>query len=121
MFFLVEFNRNWADECDVYGFRVIDDATKKLMDDTVEKYGKNRTSFYFGTNEGWDGDTLSDIFDSYKFTEISVEQRNVLAELFPSCIGFYGYGYIPDIENYFVDDNEGDYWDGTSFFIQKRY
>ncbi len=102
----MEFNRDWADECDVYGFRIIDDKTKKLIDDAVKKHGNETTSFYFGTNEGWDGDTLEDIFESITFTEISVEQKNVFAQLLPSCIDSYGYGYVPDIENYFLENEE---------------
>ncbi len=55
MQYLVEFNHNWADECDVHGLAIMDE---KLYN-TILKFAKNAT-YYFGTNEGWEDEDLTE-------------------------------------------------------------
>lgn len=92
---LVKFDKNWADECDVYGFRVMSDDSWNELRTLIE----NSTSFemYFGTNEGWgDGygdDAASDLLEDLKAVDITVEQAETIIGLFGAS-----YGVFPDAE-----------------------
>lgn len=84
---LVKFQKDWADELDVYGFKILDDT--ELQD--LENWTINSVEFYFGTNEGWEeGEvTMSD----FTITSIDDEEEEILVRL----IGSSEFGNFPDI------------------------
>src|SRR4051812_49402234 len=63
---LVKFNRDWADEFYVSGFKVVD---PEEVEEIQAHFSVERTC-YFGTNEGWESETL---LDAFEFIEISDE------------------------------------------------
>lgn len=91
---LVKFDKNWADEFDVYGFKLMTPEQYAELIDNVDKL-----TFSFGTNEGWDeqGD-----FDASDFTakELTALDESALILLFPELkYGSSGcYGHFPDWE-----------------------
>lgn len=92
---LVKFNKNWADEFNVYGYRIVKMtvAEAKQLYKDVEK-----CSWYFGTNEGFEkGDvTLSDfVFWALDAQEVSAFVDNLGLE----------FGYVPDPEDIDEDDD----------------
>lgn len=91
---LVKFSRDWADEFQVEGFRVVDAEKASAM---VEFFSRPRT-FYFGTNEGWEDEVL---LDSFEFVDISDEQASLLAVLFGR-----GVGEVPVVDLCSSDDEE---------------
>ena len=65
----------WADEFDVNFIEVLDEAQKRIYMAMKKVYGDWYSSYYFGTNEGWEED-----FDYLDFDliEISDEEANVI-------------------------------------------
>ena len=92
---LVTFEKNWADEFDIYGFAVLEKAE---WENAIESF-KNATkyeSYYFGTNEGWDPDQIEeekdDWIDAWTAKDITDEEAAILLKLFPSYRKKVDYG-----------------------------
>ena len=65
--YLIKCTKDWADECNVYFLEFIDEATYNRYE-ICKKVLKNwYSSYYFGTNEGWEDD-----FDYLDFTPIEL-------------------------------------------------
>jgi hypothetical protein len=65
--YLIKCSANWADECDVHFLELIDENTYNRYE-ICKKVLKNwYSSYYFGTNEGWEDD-----FDYLDFTPIEL-------------------------------------------------
>ena len=65
--YLIKCAKDWADECDVHFLELIDEDTYnryKICKDILKNW---YSSYYFGTNEGWDDD-----FDYLDFTPIEL-------------------------------------------------
>ena len=92
---LALFEASWADEFDVYGFRLLTDAQKEFWDKEVDNNGDSYVSWSFGTNEGFEGETAKDFNDYYSFEQISDEEGETIKKF----IGFeYGnFPYLPDL------------------------
>jgi hypothetical protein len=114
-YFLLTFSRNWADEFDVDGFKIVSEDEKAHLHELIAEHGNHEAHFWFGTNEGWEGDTLGDMFSSFKFTEITLEEKAVLEKLFPDLASSYSFmrsfGVVPDLigyalENDIIEDEE---------------
>lgn len=75
MKYLISTSVCWADEFDVNFIEVLDEAQKRIYMAMKKVYGDWYSSYYFGTNEGWDDD-----FDYLDFDliEISDEEANVI-------------------------------------------
>lgn len=88
--YLVTFQRDWADEFDVYGFALY---TQQQVDLLMEWASTARTD-WFGTNEGWE-DTV--LLDAFTFKEINADEHAVLDTLFPTARSANGarFGHIP--------------------------
>jgi hypothetical protein len=71
MQYLVRFSRDWADEFNCDGFSVYTQKQKDEWNAFVQKNGKERYSFYFGTNQGWNDVEIQDFAKSFTFTEIT--------------------------------------------------
>ena len=95
MYYLVKFSKDWADEFNADGFSIYE---KTIWDDLYQKLKNNKdqeASFYFGTNEGWDDESIGDFLNSIKVTPITAEEKYVMQTLF----GSNDYGIFPDFEN----------------------
>jgi hypothetical protein len=106
---LIKFERNWADEFDVKGFRVV---SKEDWKDWHAKL-KVRTGlrFCFGTNEGWeedDWDANETWENNFKATYITDEQYEVLKALFTDYSGQIKHGIIPNFRD-LLDSRDEDY------------
>lgn len=88
---LVIFQRNWADEFDVVGFKIV--ATYAEVDEIREHFS-TKQSDYFGTNEGWEHELL---LDSFTFKEITDKEAALLESLFSGRQGLDGalFGHVP--------------------------
>ena len=75
MKYLISTSICWADEFDVNFIEVLDEAQKRIYMAMKKVYGDWYSSYYFGTNEGWEED-----FDYLDFDliEISDEEANII-------------------------------------------
>lgn len=75
MKYLISTSICWADEFDVNFIEVLSEAQKRIYMAMKKVYGDWYSSYYFGTNEGWDEN-----FDYLNFDliEISDEEANVI-------------------------------------------
>jgi hypothetical protein len=100
--FLVEFSRDWADEFQAEGLAIM---TSEQFDKLIA-WAKKGPETYFGTNEGWECEDLS---DSYTAREITDEEAEVLKRLIPdlgtnySWQTFASFGQFPEG----FDEDEG--------------
>lgn len=102
---LVLFSKDWADEFNCDGFKV-------MSDDEWERY-KTRAEtahsfqYNFGTNEGWedDYDTPADVLQ-YDITakDITIDEAAVIEKLFGKLP--YGYGIFPDSDAFVNDEDD---------------
>lgn len=106
IFYLAKFEKNWADEFQVYGLKVITEETKLKWDAIVAKYPDRMIEFSFGTNEGWEDVELAAFYRKYKFIQIDTETYDTLKFL----LGGIEWGHFPDIEEITMDydDEEED-------------
>ncbi|ASZ74598.1 hypothetical protein KHO57_gp023 [Mycobacterium phage Phabba] len=100
---LITFSRDWADEFNVDGFKVVDTLAEAA--DYKSHFEKPRT-YYFGTNEGWEDEVM---VDSFTITEISDHEAAVLCKLL-GCAEHRQYGHVP------VDWDEDDCDDDVSSY-----
>lgn len=100
---LIQFSRDWADEFNVDGFKVVDTMAEAA--EYKQHFAKPRT-YYFGTNEGWEDEILD---ESITITEITDDEAELLKKLFGNSHGGpTQYGHIP------IDFDEDDCWDDGS-------
>ena len=86
---LVTFLADWGDEFDVSGFCVYE---KEIWERNCARFkaAKRYTSFYFGSNEGFE-DIDEDWLDNYEVQDITEQEYEVISKLFGG-----GYGDFPD-------------------------
>ncbi len=105
--YVLKFDRDWADEFSVYGFEIITEQQKEDLHDLVAEHGDIVGSFSFGTNEFWE-DKISDLFKSFEFVEITLDQKEALEAVFPELKSEYSFmrqfGYVPDIVEYLIEN-----------------
>lgn len=80
---LVKFNKDWADEFDVSGFKIYNSEADWLK----EAGNLDEHSFMFGTNEGWDEGEIDDI--DFSVTEISNEDAAVIRNTLGNTFGIF--------------------------------
>jgi hypothetical protein len=80
---LVKFEKDWADEFDVHGFKIYPD--RAAWDKDVETLPE--LEFSFGTNEGWDEGDIDE--SDFTVSEISEDQASVLVLLFGKRFGVF--------------------------------
>ncbi|ACH62027.1 hypothetical protein MYRNA_19 [Mycobacterium phage Myrna] len=100
---LITFSRDWADEFNVDGFKVVDTMSEAA--EYKQHFAKPRT-YYFGTNEGWEDEILD---ESIVVWEISDEEAATLCRLL-GVAEHRVYGHMP------VDWDEDDAWDDGSSY-----
>lgn len=86
---LVSFQKNWADEFNVHGFKIF-----KSQEDWKEAFDKieKSSSHYFGTNQGWWSEYGDEgvVEDDFVVLELSDEETSVIENMFGE-----EYGYFP--------------------------
>ena len=108
MYYLVKFVKDWADELTVEGFTVVDDEGRQRLLDLGES--DREYTKYFGTNEGWEDEPISEFVDCMEFIEISDKEAEALSRLFtPGYLGTdptnVQYGVFPEFEDEYSDDD----------------
>ena len=90
-FYVISDSKCWADEFDVCFFECLSDKDYELFKAAQEILGHFYGSFWFGTNQGWEGD-----FDFLDFEPIALtsEEMKVLSK-----VGVFG----EDIMYRFID------------------
>ena len=98
--YLLQFEDNYADEFNAYGSVIIDEDQYNSMYSVVEKavktedYSKLDKDYTtdvwvgLGTNEDICYDTIADLIDQVRCTELTEEEYNVLMKF-----GFNGFGF----------------------------
>ena len=94
MHYLVKFDKDWADEFSVYGFAIFEKLKWDNLYDKLKKNKKKKVSFGFGTNEGWDEESIGGFLDDIKIVPITNEEKTVITKLF----GKGDYGVFPDFQ-----------------------
>lgn len=100
-YLIVEFSRDWADEFSMEGFETLTSDEWEALQKRILSQGE--INYSFGTNEGWEEENPKDFLSSYSTKEISLEQYNILKELFPK-----GNGLFPSIDDFENPDELGD-------------
>lgn len=101
MKYLVVFSEDWADEFQAEGFRIVTEDEKARI-----LAWAPTGSFYFGTNEGFEDEDLTDAFT---FSPITDEDEATLRKLFPRLSSSYSpkFGQFPHVDSMNLED--GDY------------
>lgn len=105
MYYLVKFDKDWADEFSVYGFNIFKQEEWDLLAEEMKRRKKDQAgTWYFGTNEGWDDDTIGDFYDALTPILITEEEKALFIKLF----GREEFGIFPDFEQILNGDDEID-------------
>lgn len=92
---LVKFDANWADEFDIYGFRLLTDGEKEHWDKTVVEKADEGFEWNFGTNEGFEDETVESFSHNYSFAKIEDEAVETIMSNFGKEFGHFP--YLPDL------------------------
>lgn len=87
VFYLGRFNKDWADEFYAEGLIVLTGKEKKEWDELAAKHADTNVTYYFGSNEGWEDATVSEILESWEFEELSDKDGAILKNHFPEGFG----------------------------------
>lgn len=71
MHFLVTFYKDWCDEFAVQGMKLYTLEEWAIEDEILKTKRNYWVSAYFGTNQGWEEETLADFENSYEVKSIS--------------------------------------------------
>ncbi len=107
---VVKFSRNWADEFDVYGFRVLEKSVWEKEREMISVLP--HIEYYFGTNEGWEYEDPREFLENYSVTEISHDDASIMLKVFGNS-----YGICPsynDLSMYHYNEEEVKYEDEFS-------
>lgn len=105
MYYLVNFNKDWADEFSVHGFRIFSrEKWENLLKKLKENKNKHAGSWYFGTNEGWDGENIGYFLQDIEVVSITEEEKDTIERVF----GENEFGHFPDFEE-MLNQAEEDY------------
>lgn len=94
MYYLIKFDKDWADEFNVYGFKIFEQQEWDKLYKKLKKNKDKETSFGFGTNEGWDDETIQSFLDDLEIIEITEDEKTTLEKLFNDSFGVF-----PDFED----------------------
>jgi len=78
---LIKFEKDWADEFDVYGIQVLSDEEWKELQEAIKKI-KYPLEMYFGTNEGLIFESAAETLNELKAVEISDDEMAVFKKYF---------------------------------------
>lgn len=104
---LVKYDDNWADEMDIEGFTIVsDEAWEKFVSFVSPERFSNYT-FYIGTNEEIEFDSVEDIFRALAAINISPEDAKAIKDNFNLPYGFFP---VAGLLEKIVSDNDLE-WD----------
>lgn len=89
---LVTFSKDWADEFDAVGHRVFHKFVMSEFLERLETFRNSGSSFYFGTNEGWEAEEFA--LSDFQFTPLYPRQYAAYMEMFERPY----FGIFPDFE-----------------------
>lgn len=90
-YYFVKFSRNWSDEFEVTGVSVCDEVRYEHEKRVAAEHSDYEfREIGFGTNESLSELSMSDLFNSFEFIEVSESTHN---ELKNQLIGSYSEGY----------------------------
>lgn len=98
-YFLVKFEDNYADEFDVYGFRIMNEKQLTKFTNVVRDLKNFPLEIYFGTNEALIFESQKDVMSGFKMLPITKDEMVSLKRLFPNAEK-WGYGFFPSLEDY---------------------
>lgn len=85
---LVKFSRDWADEFEAEGFGILSDEEWEEFVKVVKENPNAETSFWFGTNEGWEYETIESFYDCYDEENLQNMEKSVLQKFFGKSVNF---------------------------------
>lgn len=92
---LFKWEKDWADEFDMTGFRVISENIWNAFQ-TAAKKMEYPQEFYFGTNEEYTFDNINQLMNGIKTIEITDEEAEVIKKCFaPSYGNSINFGWEP--------------------------
>ena len=100
---LLQWDSNWADEMDIYGFAIMDkeewEEYKKYLHDR-----KGGFTLYIGTNEDIEYSNGRELLNEITVTEISDREAGTVEKLFGDEAGFTEFLGVEDSEDEDEDD-----------------
>lgn len=103
MYYLVKFKKDWADEFNVYGFSIFKKDDWDNLHEKLKKYKDKCAEFSFGTNEGWDEETIGDFLKDITVVPISEMEKSIITKLF----GTKDYGHFPYLNDMISEIENG--------------
>ena len=95
---LITFSRDWADEFQADGFRVVTGDELEDFNRMFKEHGDLDVDFYFGTNEGW-YDTVSEVKEYFEVKEITEAQYDFIKQTFGQSYGIF-YDVVEVVSEY---------------------
>ncbi len=112
---LLVFKRNWADEFDVQGAKLMSDDRYALWLKAIDSVARETLGWHFGSNEGFLDETVHELMQSVTTTNINDEEAAILIKCFPRINNEFGWGNFPcfmeictetkEVENYWEHFN----------------
>lgn len=100
MYYLIKFDKDWADEFNVYGFQIFEQVEWDKLYKKLKKNKNKEVSFNFGTNEGWDEEPIQSFLDDIEIIEITEDEKNIIEKLMGD-----EFGVFPDFEEMLNDED----------------
>ena len=89
---LLQWNTNWADEMDIYGFKIVEETE---YEDWKQHNSQIKSAFNVcvGTNEEIDYNNGQELVDEVSVKPLTEEDEIFLGKLFPFAFSRGGYGH----------------------------
>ena len=109
---LLKFKRDWRDEFDAEGYRLMSNEEYTLWNRAVQSVAKENCYFYFGTNEGWDEGSISEMLDYIEVSDVCLEAGLHIMLALRGIESHSGIGQFPDtmLEDCEETDEVEAYW-----------
>lgn len=100
-YYMCNFSKDWSDEFDVKGSQVFTETEKAEFETRMIDFADRTVDLYFGTNEGWEDEELSEFDYAYSFVEITESTYTELREKFPR-----GFGMFYDVTRHLYNEED---------------
>ena len=91
---LIKFEADYADESDVYGFRIMSEEEWESLKNKIENL-HYPLEFYFGTNEAMEFNSSQDIMESFTTTQLTSQDSECLFKHFKNYTDKVKFGWDP--------------------------
>lgn len=105
-YYLAKFEKDWADEFSVSGFVTLNQEEKDEWDRLVAERGDEPAIFFFGTNEGWEDDTVSRFCDSWEIKQITESEYSALSTSFGGAGSSVQFGTCPTPDSILQEEDD---------------